>query len=93
MNEQIDSGELTLPDGVSVSFAGTYENQVRAAATLRIVIPVSLLLIFLVLHLHFRSVSTTAVLSPLLLTTRPIRTLREPRAVVLVVICRPISLR
>jgi len=49
-----------LPDGVSVSFAGTYENQQRAIATLRIVIPISLLLIFIVLHLHFRSVSTTA---------------------------------
>ncbi len=60
LNQQIDAGGLTLPDGVSVSFAGSYENQVRAAATLRIVIPVSLLLIFLVLHLHFRSVSTTA---------------------------------
>jgi Cu(I)/Ag(I) efflux system membrane protein CusA/SilA len=49
-----------LPEGVSFNFAGTYENQQRSIATLRIVIPISLLLIFMVLHLHFRSVSTTA---------------------------------
>lgn len=56
----LNQQELNLPDGVSYSFAGTYENQQRAAATLRIVIPISFLLIFMVLHLHFRSVSTTA---------------------------------
>jgi len=55
----LNQQELNLPDGVSFSFAGTYENQQRAAATLRIVIPISLLLIFMVLHLHFRSVSTS----------------------------------
>lgn len=60
LDRSIADQTLSLPDGVSVSFAGTYENQQRAAATLRIVIPVSLLLIFMVLHLHFRSVSTTA---------------------------------
>ncbi len=56
----LNQQQLNLPEGVSFSFAGTYENQQRAVATLRVVIPISLLLIFIVLHLHFRSVSTTA---------------------------------
>ena len=60
LNQRIADQTLNLPDNVSFSFAGTYENQLRAAATLRVVIPISLLLIFMVLHLHFRSVSTTA---------------------------------
>lgn len=56
----LKSSSLQLPEGVSTRLAGTYENQQRAAAALRIIIPVSLLLIFMVLHLQFRSISTTA---------------------------------
>jgi copper/silver efflux system protein len=53
------SGDLLLPDGVSYAFAGTYENQVRAAETLAVVLPLALLLIFGILFLQFRAVSTT----------------------------------
>ncbi len=59
LDERLRSGELVLPAGVSFSFAGSYENQVRAARTLKVVLPLALLLIFLLLHLQFRSVSTT----------------------------------
>ncbi len=48
-------GELEVPAGVSWSFAGAYENQQRAAATLRVVLPAALAVIFLILYFHFRS--------------------------------------
>ena len=54
------SGELELPEGVSYTFAGSFENQVRSQKTLAVVLPLALALIFLVLHLQFRRVSTTA---------------------------------
>lgn len=50
--EQIDP---ILPSGVSYEFAGSYENQIRAAKTLALVLPLALLLIFLVLYMQFRS--------------------------------------
>ncbi len=54
-----DSGGMNLPEGVNYAFAGSFENQVRSEKTLRVVVPVALLLIFLVLYLQFRSVGTT----------------------------------
>jgi Cu(I)/Ag(I) efflux system membrane protein CusA/SilA len=57
---RIEEGALQLPAGVSYRFAGEYENQQRAEARLRILLPLALLLIFLVLYLQFRSVATTA---------------------------------
>lgn len=57
----IDSGEYTLPAGVSYRFAGNYENQQRAAETLRVVLPLALFLIFIVLYLQFRSTITTGI--------------------------------
>jgi Cu(I)/Ag(I) efflux system membrane protein CusA/SilA len=56
---KIASGELQLPPGSSYSFSGSYEHQVRSAETLKIVLPVALLIIFLILYLQFRSVITT----------------------------------
>ncbi|MBE0567310.1 MAG: efflux RND transporter permease subunit, partial [Krumholzibacteria bacterium] len=55
-----DAGELVLPEGVSYAFAGSFENQVRSQRTLALVMPLALALIFLVLYLQFRRVSTTA---------------------------------
>ncbi|HHM12856.1 MAG TPA: efflux RND transporter permease subunit, partial [Planctomycetaceae bacterium] len=60
LQQKIDSGEWVLPPGVSYRFAGNYENQIRSARTLRIVLPVSLFIIFLILYLQFRSLITTA---------------------------------
>ncbi len=58
LNAKIKSGELTIPAGVSYSFAGSYENQVRAQKTLSIVIPLALFIIFIILYMQFRSVPT-----------------------------------
>ncbi|HED65099.1 MAG TPA: efflux RND transporter permease subunit [Planctomycetes bacterium] len=59
LESKLESGELTLPAGVSYSFAGDYQNQVRAMKTLRVILPLSLFAIFLVLYMQFRRVSTT----------------------------------
>lgn len=58
---KVDSGELVVPSGVSWKFAGTYEHQVRATRTLAVVLPLSLLLIFLILYFQFRKVSLTLI--------------------------------
>ena len=59
LHAKIESGEFELPSGVSYSFAGSYENQLRASKTLAVVLPLALFAIFLILYLQFRAVSTT----------------------------------
>lgn len=59
LERKIEAGEFELPAGVSYRFAGNYENQVRATERLRIVLPLALFVIFLILYLQFRRVSTT----------------------------------
>jgi copper/silver efflux system protein len=61
LNARVASGELAVPPGVSWRFAGTYEHQLRAARTLKIILPVSLMIIFLILYFQFRSVATTLI--------------------------------
>ncbi len=55
----INSGEISLPAGVTFKFAGNYENQLRATKRLALVIPVSLLLILLLLYLQFRTITAS----------------------------------
>jgi Cu(I)/Ag(I) efflux system membrane protein CusA/SilA len=59
LKEKIDSGEFVLPAGVSYIFAGSYENQIRAQKTLMLVIPLALFIIFLILYLQFKAVTTS----------------------------------
>ncbi|MBX6364057.1 MAG: efflux RND transporter permease subunit [Gemmatimonadetes bacterium] len=54
------SREVRLPAGMFLEWGGQYENQQRALARLRIVIPMALLLIFLLLFALFRSVAQSA---------------------------------
>ncbi len=56
IQKQIDNGSFVLPAGINFEFAGTYQQQQRASKRLGIVVPIALLLIFLILYLHFRSV-------------------------------------
>lgn len=62
LQQKIDSGELTVPAGISYEFAGNYENQVRAAQRLSVILPLALLLIFLIIYFQFRSVPTTSMI-------------------------------
>jgi copper/silver efflux system protein len=58
--EKIEDGELELPSGVSFSFTGHYENQVRANKKLKVILPLALFIIFIILYLQFKSLSTSA---------------------------------
>jgi Cu(I)/Ag(I) efflux system membrane protein CusA/SilA len=59
LKSKIDSGELVLPRGVSYTFAGNYENQIRAQKKLAVVLPLALFIIFLILYFQFKSIPTT----------------------------------
>lgn len=59
--ELIAAGDYALPAGVSYKFAGNYENQQRATARLRVVLPLALFIIFIILYLQFRSTITTGI--------------------------------
>jgi len=48
--------EISLPPGYSIVWSGQYEYMERANARLKVVIPVTLLIIFLLLYLNFRNV-------------------------------------
>jgi Cu(I)/Ag(I) efflux system membrane protein CusA/SilA len=62
LNEKLDSGEFTLPAGVNYIFTGNYENQIRATKRLMIVVPISLIIIFLILYFQFGSVITSSMI-------------------------------
>ena len=51
-----ESVVLGLPPGYSIEWGGQFENQQRAQATLMVVVPLSILLIFVLLHMSFSSV-------------------------------------
>ncbi|MCB9251156.1 MAG: efflux RND transporter permease subunit [Flavobacteriales bacterium] len=59
IQDSIDKGELKVPSGITFTFSGSYENQVRAQKRLSVIIPVVLLIIFLILYFQFRSVTTS----------------------------------
>ena len=56
------TGEFDVPAGVSYTFAGSFENQVRAQKRLAIVLPVSLFIIFMILYFKFKRVVTTGLI-------------------------------
>lgn len=60
LKEEVESGGLQIPNGVSYAFTGTYENQQRAEKRLALILPLALLIIFVILYLQFNSVATTA---------------------------------
>jgi Cu(I)/Ag(I) efflux system membrane protein CusA/SilA len=60
LKENIEAGEFNLPAGVSYTFAGSYENQIRAQKRLSVILPLALFIIFMILYFQFRSVSTSA---------------------------------
>lgn len=62
LNAKTESGELNIPARVNYVFTGNYENQIRATKRLMLVIPVSLIVIFLILYFQFRSVTTSTMI-------------------------------
>jgi copper/silver efflux system protein len=61
IQQRIDNGELVVPAGVSYKFSGSYENQLRAMKRLSIVIPISLITIFLLLFFQFKTVIASSI--------------------------------
>ncbi|MGX1097394.1 efflux RND transporter permease subunit [Amorphus sp. MBR-141] len=55
------ANEVKLPPGAYVSWSGQFEYLQRAEARLKIVIPVTLLVIFLLLYLNFRALTETLI--------------------------------
>lgn len=61
IQDRIDNGTLIVPAGISYKFSGTYENQLRAMKRLSIVIPISLIVIFLLLFFQFKTVIASSI--------------------------------
>jgi Cu(I)/Ag(I) efflux system membrane protein CusA/SilA len=59
LKQNIESGTIALPKGVSYKFAGNYEHQLRATKRLAIVVPISLMLILLLLYFQFETVTAS----------------------------------
>ncbi|UDQ88403.1 CusA/CzcA family heavy metal efflux RND transporter [Xanthobacter autotrophicus] len=55
------ANEVKLPPGTYVSWSGQFEYLQRAEARLKIVVPVTLLVIFLLLYLNFRALTETLI--------------------------------
>jgi heavy metal efflux system protein len=60
VEELFESGAVTLPPGYRVDFGGQFENLERGTRRLMLVVPLSLLLIFLLLFATFNSVRQAA---------------------------------
>jgi len=59
LQTEIDAGSFEIPAGVSYTFTGSYQNQVRSEKRLLIVLPLSLLIIFLILYFQCKKVPVT----------------------------------
>lgn len=59
----VAAGQLLVPEGVRWEVAGTYANQLRAEARLRLLVPLALVLIVMLLQLQFRRLFLTAVVA------------------------------
>ncbi|HUF07946.1 MAG TPA: CusA/CzcA family heavy metal efflux RND transporter [Rhodothermales bacterium] len=59
---EIVAEEVTLPPGYSLKWSGQFEYLDRANRRLRLLIPITLAIVFLLLYLHFRNVTETIIL-------------------------------
>ncbi|CNL49797.1 efflux RND transporter permease subunit [Yersinia kristensenii] len=60
--QQAVAEQVKLPDGVSLSWSGQFEYLERATAKLKIVLPVTLMIIFVLLYVTFSSVRDAALI-------------------------------
>ncbi len=60
--QRVVAERVKLPAGVHVEWTGEFENQVRAAQTLRIVLPAVFVLIFLILYLTYKDLADAALM-------------------------------
>ena len=55
--KQVVETQVTIPPGYTLAWSGQFEYMERAAKRLRIVVPVTLLIIFLLLYFNFRNIT------------------------------------
>jgi Cu(I)/Ag(I) efflux system membrane protein CusA/SilA len=55
--QRVVAEKVRLPEGVHVEWSGEFEHQMRAARTLRIILPVVLVLIFVILYLTYKDLT------------------------------------
>jgi copper/silver efflux system protein len=61
IDSKVASGEIKLPPGYNIIWSGQYEYMQKANATLRLVVPATLLLIILLLYIHLKSFAQVCV--------------------------------
>ncbi len=59
--KQVLADQVDVPPGYTISWSGQFEYMERAAARLRVVIPITLFLIFLLLYFNFRNVTAPTI--------------------------------
>jgi Cu(I)/Ag(I) efflux system membrane protein CusA/SilA len=59
--QEVVASQLTLPPGYTLTWSGQYEAMERVAQKLRVVLPVTLGIIFLLLYLNFRGVAESLI--------------------------------
>ncbi|MEX1136793.1 MAG: efflux RND transporter permease subunit [Balneolales bacterium] len=62
LDRQINEGSLMVPAGTSYTFEGEYRQQQRAAERFMIVVPITLIIIFLLMYFQFRSTPVTLII-------------------------------
>ena len=62
LDEAIINGELEMPEGYYLLWAGSYERNIRAKSRLALLVPLVLLINFLLIHLQFRRWPLTVVI-------------------------------
>ena len=55
--KKVLSDQVTIPPGYTITWSGQFEYMERAAQRLRVVVPATLLIIFLLLYLNFRNIT------------------------------------
>ncbi|MHB1426950.1 MAG: efflux RND transporter permease subunit, partial [Gemmataceae bacterium] len=55
--QRVVAEKVKLPEGVHLQWSGEFEHQMRAAKTLRIILPVVLVLIFVILYLTYKDLA------------------------------------
>jgi Cu(I)/Ag(I) efflux system membrane protein CusA/SilA len=58
---EVVSREVDIPTGYSLVWSGQYEYMERARKTLNIIVPVTLVLIFILLYIHFHSITEAVI--------------------------------
>ena len=62
LDRRIRDGSLTVPNGIDYIFEGEFQNQQRAAKRLSVVLPITLVIIFLLIYFQFRSVPVATII-------------------------------